>query len=521
MKSHHLRTLRIIVAGLFFVSLFLIFVDLRSLIPAKYIQGLLYIQFVPSLLKYLNTAIIAVSSGFVLVLILTLLSGRTYCSFICPMGIGQDIFSRIGGRVKKRFRRFGYRKADNILRYIVLITAVGVTIIWGIYVLTVLDPFSIFGRFMTFLGKPVFVSINNFLSGILGKAGIYTLAHTQHRPFTLVMYSLPVLFFLISGIMAFTKGRLYCNTICPVGTLLGFVSKFSLLRINFDDSLCTRCGRCSMRCKSSCIDSINRKFDVSRCVGCFNCVNVCQEDAISYSLVKFRRLKEPKTDESRRKIIVGSVMFLLGMRTFGATQDKKAPKPKQASTIMEQRNYPVCPPGGISIEHFNTTCTACSLCISECPNGVLQPAFREYGLVGLMQPVMNYSKSFCSYKCTICTEICPSYALQPLKPEAKQLTQIGKARFIKDNCIVKTERTNCGACSESCPTKAVYMIPFEGNLLIPAVNDEICVGCGHCEYSCPTSPYKAIYVDGNPVHIAALKPENSRPDIPALTEFPF
>ncbi len=138
-----------------------------------------------------------------------------------------------------------------------------------------------------------------------------------------------------------------------------------------------------------------------------------------------------------------------------------------------------------------------------------------------MQPVMNYHKSFCTYNCTVCTEICPTSALKPLVLEAKKLTQLGKAIFIKDNCIVKTEKTACGACSESCPTKAVYMIPYEGNLVIPEVNSDICIGCGHCEFACPTIPYKAIFVDGNEVHKAAKKPENKESEIKTPVEFPF
>jgi ferredoxin len=139
----------------------------------------------------------------------------------------------------------------------------------------------------------------------------------------------------------------------------------------------------------------------------------------------------------------------------------------------------------------------------------------------MMQPVMNYHKGFCAYNCTKCTDVCPTYALRPLALEAKKLTQLGKANFIKDNCIVKTEKTACGACSEACPTKAVYMIPYEGNLLIPETNAEICIGCGHCEFACPVVPYKAIYVDGNPVHLAAKKPVNVQSDKPVPSEFPF
>ena len=160
-----------------------------------------------------------------------------------------------------------------------------VTMIWGIYMITLLDPYSIFGRFMTFFAKPVVIVINNFLAGILGKFDIYTLSNIPVKGFPLITYSIPVLFFLLIGGLSLTKGRLYCNMICPVGTLLGLISKVSILRIKFDESACTRCGRCAMRCKSSCIDFLNHDIDITRCVGCFNCVTTCQDKAISYGFV--------------------------------------------------------------------------------------------------------------------------------------------------------------------------------------------------------------------------------------------
>jgi polyferredoxin len=519
MKSHHLRTFRIVLSGLIFLCFFLVFVDFRSLIPAKYTNILLFLQFVPSAMNYISLKAIA-AGGFIVILVLTFLTGRTYCSFLCPLGIGQDINSRIGGRFKKRFRRYGFRKPHTVLRYSLLAITLIVTMVWGIYMITLLDPYSIFGRFMTFFARPAVIALNNVLSGFLGKFDFYTLSHTPIKPFTLLAYSLPVAFLLLVGAMSFTKGRFYCNTICPVGTLLGLVSKVSVFRINFNEEACTRCGRCAMRCKSSCIDFLSHDIDTSRCVGCFNCINVCQDDAISYGLVKFKK-KEHKTDESRRKVVAASLLLLLGFPQIVRSQEKTAPKPKKDSTVKENKTFPVCPPGGGSLADFNKKCTACSLCINACPNGVLQPAIKQYGLSGLMQPVMDYHKSFCTFKCTICTEICPTDALKPLILEAKQLTQLGKVKFIKDNCIVKTEKTACGACSESCPTKAVYMVPFEGNLLIPEINDEICIGCGHCEYACPTVPYKAIYVDGNPIHMAAKKPENVQSEIKTPIEFPF
>jgi polyferredoxin len=519
MRSPLLRRFRILFSTFFFICFILIFIDFKSLIPADYINILLFLQFIPSVLKFYDLVTLA-GIGFIIVLALTLLSGRTYCSFLCPLGIGQDLFSRIGGLIKKKFRRYGFKNPFTVLRYSLLVITLIFTLIWGVNLLTLLDPYSIFGRFMTYFAKPCIIVINNFLSGILGKFDVYALSNVPVRSFNLVVYSIPAAFFILIGILSLTRGRLYCNMICPVGTLLGLLSKVSILRIKFNDTACTRCGRCSLRCKSSCIDFLKHDIDISRCVDCFNCITACQDKAISYGFVKLKK-KVHETDESKRKVIAGSVLFLFGLTRFGNGQDKTAPKPKKDSTVKENKTYPVCPPGGGGIEDFNKDCTACSLCISACPNSVLQPSFKQYGIAGMMQPVMDYHKSFCTYNCIICTQICPTNALHPLVLEAKKLTQIGKAKFIKDNCIVKTEKTACGACSESCPTKAVHMIPYEGNLVIPEVTEDICIGCGHCEFACPTVPYKAIFVDGNPVHVTAKKPENVKSDIKTPVEFPF
>jgi len=522
MTSSFLRKFRIAFSAIIFICFLAIFLDFRSLIPGKLINYLLFLQFVPSAIKYIDLKTMA-AGGFMVVILLTLLSGRTYCSFLCPLGIGQDINSRIGGKIRKKFRRYGFSRPHTIIRYSILAITLGIAIFSGVYILILLDPYSIFGRFLTYLGKPVILVVNNFLANILGKFDIYTLSHVDIKGFDLTAYIVPVGFTLLVGTMSFIKGRLYCNMICPVGTLLGLISRISLFRVKFIESKCTKCGRCSLRCKSSCIDFLNYDIDVTRCVDCFNCIDICPEKALSYSLLgtRSKAAEEPKTDEGKRKFIKGSLLMLFGISSYARAQEKSVPVPKKESTVREQKTSPVCPPGAGSIEFFTRNCTACSLCITACPNKVLQPATRQYGLAGFMQPVMDYHKSFCTYNCTICTDVCPTGALKPLALEAKKLTQIGKVNFIKDNCIVKTEKTACGACSEACPTKAVYMIPYEGNLVIPETNQEICIGCGHCEYACPVTPYKAIFVDGNPVHQAAKKPENVESDITTPVDFPF
>lgn len=519
MRSPLLRSFRIFFSALVLLCFFVVLADFKYLVPTKFINVLLSLQFVPSAIKFYELGTLA-TAGFAAILILTVFTGRTYCSFLCPLGILQDVFSRIGGSIRRKFRRYGYKKPFTVLRYLILIITILAVVFSGLYLVTLLDPYSIFGRTVTYFFKPVVIVINNFFAWVLGKFDNYSLIHIKVSGFKLVAYIIPVVFLLLFGILSFAKGRLFCNTVCPVGTLLGLISKISLLRIRFDEEKCTKCGRCAVACKSSCIDFLQMKVDVTRCVNCFNCIKICPDNALSYGLVRFKK-KEHKSDPEKRKFIAGAVAALFGISYVLKGQENNTPVPQKPSTVPENKTYPVAPPGAGSIEEFNRLCTACSLCISACPNGVIQPAFMQYGLAGMMQPVMDYHKSFCTYNCNRCTEVCPVNALKPLSLEAKKLTQIGKVHFIKDNCIVKTEKTACGACSEACPTKAVYMVPYEGNLLIPETNQDLCIGCGHCEQACPTKPYKAIFVDGNPVHTAAEKPVEEESDITTPVDFPF
>lgn len=342
MRSPLLRRIRIVFSTLILICFILVFIDFRYVVPSNYINILLFFQFIPSVLTFLDVQILA-ASGFIIVLILTFLTGRTYCSFLCPLGIGQDLFSRIGGRFKKKFRRYGFKKPFTILRYSLLAATLIVTLIWGIYMITLLDPYSVFGRFMTYFAKPVVILANNLLARILGKFDEYTLSNIPLKKFQLIVYSIPAAFFILVGTLSFTKGRLYCNMICPVGTFLGLLSKVSLFRIKFDETACTRCGRCSLGCKSSCIDFLKYDIDITRCVDCFNCINTCQDKALSYGIVKLKR-KVHETDENKRKIIVGSILLLLGLSRISNGQNKTVPKPKKDSTVKENRTSPVCPP---------------------------------------------------------------------------------------------------------------------------------------------------------------------------------
>jgi formate hydrogenlyase subunit 6/NADH:ubiquinone oxidoreductase subunit I len=166
-------------------------------------------------------------------------------------------------------------------------------------------------------------------------------------------------------------------------------------------------------------------------------------------------IRESVASRSAVQPIASAEPRLLGLT--GITEEQKIIIQSKPTKIPEQVTCPVSPPGSGSIAHFTATCTACHLCVSACPSRVLVPSFLEFGLAGVMQPRMNFHTGHCNYDCTICLDVCPTGAILPLKVEEKKLKQLGVAKFIKENCVVFTDNTACGACSEHCLTKAVDM----------------------------------------------------------------
>ncbi len=515
MKLSILKKIRVVVSVVFFLLTTALFVDIKNLIPPAWFKSILYFQFIPSVLNYINIFSVT-ATGFFLVIVLTLLFGRIYCSSICPLGTIQDVISNLSGRIARRYKiksRYVFSKPQNFLKYSILIIT-SISFISGTSLaINITDPFSIFGKIANAVFKPLIIWSNNLISFVLMKFNNYSIYPYEYKGIT-VLTVLIALFFLMSIIIFSVKrGRLYCNTICPVGAFLGFLSRFSLFKIIIDENNCKDCGICEWKCKSECIDTKNHKVDVSRCVACFNCLTVCPSNGVTIkSTTSFKKKtntkkleaenKSHKTDFNKRNFIINLANFIFSLTIISSAQQKI--KVYVQNKIPVIRKNPVAPPGAVNIEDFNSNCTACHLCVDVCPTQVLEAAFNEYGFMGIFQPRMNYLKSFCNYECKLCSEVCPTGAIKPLELQSKKLIQLGKAIFIKDNCVVYTQGTECGACSEHCPTKAVSMVPYK-NLLSPEVKEEFCIGCGACEYACPTKPYKAIYVEGNRVHQTAKK----------------
>ena len=523
--SSFLKPFRVIVSLIFLLSITFIFIDFRQILPSVWYDGIIYLQFVPSIFKFIGFAGI-LSLGFIVVLFLTALFGRVYCSLICPLGIFQDVISFISKKFRTKKFRFKYAKPMNKLRYGFLGLAVIFLIFGGARLFSLLDPYSSFGRFVSDLGRPTFILGNNLLAEILVHFSIYSVS-----PFDIVHFDKATVAFtvVLLGLvlwLAITKGRLYCNTVCPVGSFLGLISKYSVFKIAMDKSTCTQCAKCAFVCKSQCINIKEQTVDNSRCVGCFNCLSSCDKNSIKYKFSYATTKKEIKpvvnADESKRSFIVNSVLLtgsLIGISKGTRASESNGKKGK--ALIPVKKKSCSSPPGSQSIEHFNNNCTACHLCVSACPNGVLQPSLFEYGLAGVLQPYMDCKSGFCNFDCTKCGEVCPTGAIMPLSVEKKKTCQVGTVKFIEKNCIVYTNETSCGSCSEHCPTQAVKMVPYKGKLTIPQVHEDICVGCGACEHVCPAVPNKAIYVDGNPVHKIAKKPEVKKLEVKKLEDFPF
>ena len=525
MQYKHLKRFRVVLSVVFLTLLGIFFLDFAEFFPPKFITGVLFLQFVPSLLKFFNVFSL-VATGFIIIFILTLLFGRVYCSTICPLGIMQDVISYLKRRFKKK-KRYNYKYIKSIpwLRYSIL----GITVVFflagNILLLGLLDPYSIFGRITSDLFRPVFSGITNLVANALNSFDIYAVHKVDIQTIHFEVIIIPIIFLVLVVWMSLSKGRFYCNTICPVGTFLGLVSKVSVFQIKLDENTCTKCGLCAKACKGECIDYKSLRVDFSRCVGCFNCLSVCPESSANFRLNDIYKAQKavPETSTAnhstdRRKFMGGFLLALLG-----ASKLAKAQKLVTSNATKEiERKNPVSPPGAQTSELLNNACTACHLCVNVCPTNVLQPAVLQYGYRGLMQPRLDNHAGFCNYECTLCGEVCPTGAILPLSTGEKKLTQIGKAQFVKENCIVETEGTDCGSCAEHCPTKAVRMVDYKNNLRIPEVTEDICIGCGACEYACPTVPNKAIYVEGNPVHERAKKPQQKKVEkVEHEEEFPF
>lgn len=493
-----LKKLRVLLATISLILITLLFLDFSGALHA-YFGWMAKLQFVPAML----------ASSFVIVIaivVITLLFGRIYCSVICPLGIYQDCIAHVAEKRKKN--RYSFKRSKRYRYYIglafFLLIAFGFTSI-AIFI----EPYSIFGRFASNLFSPVYRLINNMLAYFAERWNSYAFYHVDVYIKSLPMFIIAIAYFLIITVLALVNGRWYCNSICPVGALLGSLSKFSVLKPRFDEKKCVSCGLCEKNCRCSAIDAKNHVIDYTKCVTCFNCVSKCNKGAMRYGINKevksvkdMNGFNDDNEGRTSRKTFLTTMAVLATASTLKAQEKvvdgglativkKKAPK----------RQTPLKPAGSESFDNFTSRCTGCQLCVQSCPNDVLRASTR---LETLMQPEMSYERGYCRPECTACSEVCPAGAIKKVTREEKTSIQIGHAVWVGQNCVPLHDGVECGNCAKHCPSGAITMMPYDPDDAtspkIPIINEERCIGCGACEHVCPARPFSAIFVEGNVVH---------------------
>ena len=476
-----LKKLRLILGSLTLLGFALLFLDLSpSKFLATHLDWLAQIQIVPAILSA-SFLILAV------LLLLTLLLGRIYCSVLCPLGLTQDLLLNLLGKQK-----FTYLPNLKTLRLGILALLLLGLIFSLPPLIDLLDPYSHFGRIMSSIGKPLAIFIHNGLDAL-------TFGHFNSlAPKTLPNLALSAtiiagITFLLLLFLLHKYGRVFCNTLCPVGTILGYLSKFAFIRPRINQTKCTNCGQCARICKANCIDAKNSLIDATRCVACFNCTTVCKFEALTL------RSNEPVNNSRRSafsQVALGPLM-LLGSATNSEAKEEPSENELLSRTYKPRREHlvPILPAGSTSVAHFQKYCVSCQLCVAACPNQIL--ISTDQG-VGFLQPNLSFEKNYCPPSCVTCTKVCPTGAIKPLTPLEKSSIQIGRARVDFRLCLVNKDKVTCQACQRNCPTGAVALVG-NGEIKQPAVDAEKCIGCGACEFYCPARPIAAIKVFGNEV----------------------
>ena len=479
---------------LFFAGITALFLDFTGTLPA-FLGWMAKVQFVPALLA-VNVAVV------VGLLLLTFILGRVYCSVICPLGVMQDIISWIAGRRNKR--RFTYSKGRTILRTTMLALFAVALVANTAWLAALIEPYSAYGRIVNNLFAPLYMWGNNLLAYLAERADSYAFYSVDVWLKSATTLAVAATTLVVIALLAWRGGRTWCNTICPVGTVLGAVSRFALLKPVINTEKCNGCKLCAKSCKASCINADEHKIDYSRCVACMDCVENCKRGAISYRYAGFSKTNNNEattTDSARRQFLAAGAMVAGGSLFAQANKKVDGGLAVIEEKKVPERTTPIVPVGSKSLKSFTTHCTACQLCVSKCPNDVLRPSGN---IERLMQPEMSFERGFCRPACTACADVCPNGAIKPIQPEQKSSTKIGTAVWIADNCIANKDGVSCNNCERHCPNGAIKMIRKKDAdnkaPRIPMIDAERCLGCGACEYVCPARPFSAIFVDGIEEH---------------------
>ena len=413
------------------------------------------------------------------VLLLTLLLGRVFCGWLCPLGTTIDTADWLFRRKQRQKERPPNPRA----KFYVLV-ALAATALLSAQLIFLFDPIALLTRTLAlFIFAPVQMVVRVFSPGA-GSGGIFPEGQAFFRANVISL----VLFSAIIGLGSLSR-RYWCRGLCPLGALLAFLSRYSLLR-RICASGCTDCGVCIRNCRTGAIAQDPRHYSNAECIYCYDCTQVCPQEVVSIPLTGGTPSHPRSLNLNRRRLLQGlglGVTWALLAKTNASAKLARDSKVKLSSAQL------IRPPAALPEDEFLDRCVRCGACMKACPTGGLQPAIAEAGLEGFWSPVLVPKIGECTEMCNLCSQVCPTGAIQPFKISDKKRIFLGSAVIDRSQCIVWNSGRRCVVCEEVCSYRAVHHKAVDG-VDVPFVDVSKCVGCGICENNCPVSPVAAIRV---------------------------
>jgi polyferredoxin len=498
------KTFRKITQGLFLLLFLFLFIQTESKgndtlgYPVKLFLDFDPLIFITTLFTSHGHRIPSVFFLSLSLVVVTVVLGRVFCGWICPLGTLHNIVGSLKRRHSRKIHA-GWHKAKYYILFMLIASSVFTLQLTGI-----MDPISLLIRSFSL---SIFPLLNHGIRSLFDSIydanipGIVNLSEPVYgflkghllsfrEPYYLQAILIGSLFIAILS-LNFLERRFWCKYLCPLGALLGLLSRYSLLKREASEG-CTSCGICASHCQGGALPEKNEVWKNTECLACFDCDDICPQKAVNFGL---GRKVHPSMDLGRRQVMLS---LASGMLTVPLVRSTPFSRTDFSNPVFLR------PPGSLAEREFLKRCVKCGECMKVCLTNGLQPAFLEAGLEGLWSPRLIPRIGYCEYRCTLCGQVCPTGAIRRLTLEEKMKTRIGLAMIDKGRCLPHTHSTPCIVCEEVCPTspKSIWFeeVPVRdrsGREIIvkqPHIDLDCCIGCGICEAKCPVGNRPAIYV---------------------------
>jgi MauM/NapG family ferredoxin protein len=432
-------------------------------------------------------------------IVITILIGRVFCGWACPLGT----LNNLAGSIRKKQPVGTYEKWYRVKYY--LLIAILASALFTLQPVGIMDPLSLLIRSLSISVFPFFnygvrsifdtiYNVNPFGIAAVTEP-LYTVLKKTVLTFEQSSYNQSVfigtVFFIVLG-LNFIEKRFWCKYLCPLGAFLGILSRFSFLKRLISED-CTSCGVCATACQGNAQPDVKDHWRDSECLICRNCDDICPQNAVSFGFK--RGAGTAAMDLGRRRVIAS---FITGVVTVPLLRAVPIAKAGAQDPVLLR------PPGALAEKEFLKRCVKCGECMKVCTTNGLQPTLFEAGVEGIWSPMLVPRIGYCEYRCTLCGQVCPTGAIKRLQLEEKAKVKIGLAMIDKGRCLPWAHGRPCIVCEEVCPTpkKAIWLEEARvrdrlGRIIVvkqPHVDLELCIGCGICEAKCPVLGRPAIYV---------------------------